>query len=105
MSPLPDCPTCDPQQGGEHRCACRAGYKSGVPGNEYRIAVPEYGFLVFVPEGTQCNTLCNEATNVEPNKLCSEVTNAQTVCKGIVIGRDAPAAMEALIDGKLPPAY
>ncbi|RAL03405.1 putative adhesin [Aspergillus ibericus CBS 121593] len=84
------CGTCNPLSGENHcdittscintgtrfHCACRAGYKAS-PNNwdntkQFRLNVPGYQFLVFTPEYTQCDTLCDNPYGASA-QLCSEV--------------------------------
>ncbi|OJK03680.1 hypothetical protein ASPACDRAFT_39299 [Aspergillus aculeatus ATCC 16872] len=86
----PICGTCNPLSGQNNcdvttscintgtrfHCACRAGYKAS-PANtdvtkQFRLPFPNYQFLVFVPEFTQCNTLCDNPYGASP-QLCAEV--------------------------------
>lgn len=57
--------------GTQFHCACRAGYKAGNK-NDFRIRMPNYEFLVFVPTGQTCNALCNNPFGYGP-ELCREV--------------------------------
>lgn len=57
--------------GANYHCACRAGYKAGN-GNDFRLRMPNYEFLVFVPTGQSCNALCNNPYGYGP-ELCREV--------------------------------
>jgi hypothetical protein len=57
--------------GSKFHCACRAGYKAGN-GNDFRLRMPNYEFLVFVPTGQTCNALCNNPYGYSPD-LCKEV--------------------------------
>ncbi|EEH40131.2 hypothetical protein PAAG_08980 [Paracoccidioides lutzii Pb01] len=85
------CPTCNPvsgknfcdittsciNMGYSFHCACRAGYKATKYDDPYgkkqfRLPFKHYEFLVFTPEKTECNTLCNDPT-ASADKLCSEV--------------------------------
>ncbi|KAE8148041.1 putative adhesin [Aspergillus avenaceus] len=86
----PTCGTCNPISGQNNcdittscintgtrfHCACRAGYKASKNNNDitkqFRLNVPGYSFLVFVPENTACNTLCDNQFGAGPN-LCAEV--------------------------------
>jgi hypothetical protein len=86
----PTCGTCNPVSGQNHcdpttscintgtrfHCACRAGYKASTNNKDitkqFRLPMKNYEFLVFTPEFTQCNTLCNEWFLPPPN-LCNEV--------------------------------
>lgn len=89
-SPPPTCGTCNPLSGQNHcdittscintgtrfHCACRAGYKAS-PHNkditkQFRLKMPNYEFLVFTPESTSCNTLCDNPYGFGPD-LCKEV--------------------------------
>ncbi|RAH67481.1 putative adhesin [Aspergillus aculeatinus CBS 121060] len=86
----PICGTCNPLSGQNNcdvttscintgtrfHCACRAGYKAS-PANtdvtkQFRLPFPNFQFLVFVPEFTQCNTLCDNPYGASP-QLCAEV--------------------------------
>lgn len=89
-TPKPPCGTCNPvsgenrcdittsciNTGTSYHCACRAGYKAsqanGDVTKQFRLAMPNYEFLVFVPENTSCNTLCNDLT-APPGSLCNEI--------------------------------
>ncbi|KAH8805497.1 putative adhesin [Xylogone sp. PMI_703] len=85
----PTCGTCNPlsgqnscdittsciNTGKRFHCACRAGYKAskGYDWNkQFRLNMPNYEFLVFVPENTACNTLCDNPYGGIPT-LCKEV--------------------------------
>lgn len=86
----PVCGTCNPvsgknfcdittsciNTGSTFHCACRAGYKASPNNNDitkqFRLPFKNYEFLVFVPQNTACNTLCNDWT-LPPPALCSEV--------------------------------
>ncbi|GLA06536.1 hypothetical protein AnigIFM60653_007474 [Aspergillus niger] len=86
----PTCGTCNPLSGENHcdvttscintgtrfHCACRAGYKASRQNNDitkqFRLNVPGYQFLVFTPEFTQCDTLCDNPYGASA-QLCSEV--------------------------------
>jgi hypothetical protein len=61
--------------GTSFHCACRAGYKASQNNNnvnqQFRLPMPNYKLLVFVPENTPCNTLCNNRM-APPNELCNE---------------------------------
>ncbi|KAJ5739299.1 hypothetical protein N7533_012083 [Penicillium manginii] len=88
--PPPKCGTCNPVSGQNScdvttscintgttfHCACRAGYKASKWNNdihsEFRLPMPNYEFLVFVPENTVCNTLCDNPY-AAPGDLCKEV--------------------------------
>ncbi|PYI05840.1 hypothetical protein BO78DRAFT_397693 [Aspergillus sclerotiicarbonarius CBS 121057] len=90
-NPTPNtCGTCNPisgenycdvttsciNTGSRFHCACRAGYKAS-PDNyditkQFRLNVPGYQFLVFTPEYTQCDTLCDDPYGASAD-LCSEV--------------------------------
>ncbi|KAL4889917.1 hypothetical protein BDV59DRAFT_185730 [Aspergillus ambiguus] len=65
--------------GGDYHCACRPGYKSGDPAAEYRIETPEHSYLVFVPENTPCNELCDYQLG-NPAGLCADVPFADDTC-------------------------
>ena len=91
--PAPTCGTCNPLSGsnncdittscintGEHfHCACRAGYKASADQEgendhptQFRLQMPHYEFLVFVPENTACGTLCEDPF-AGPAEVCREV--------------------------------
>lgn len=88
--PKPPCGTCNPVSGKNRcdvstscintgtsfHCACRAGYKASPNNNnvnkQFRLPMPNYEFLVFVPENTPCNTLCSNPM-APPSGLCNEV--------------------------------
>ena len=88
--PPPKCGTCNPVSGENHcdittscintgsrfHCACRAGYKASQHNNDvtkqFRLNMKDYEFLVFTPESTSCNTLCDNPYGFGPD-LCSEV--------------------------------
>ena len=89
--PRPDvCGTCNPLSGQNHcdvttscintgtrfHCACRAGYKASRRNNDvtkqFRLNMPAYQFLVFTPENTSCNILCDNPNGIS-NELCAEV--------------------------------
>ncbi|PLN81385.1 hypothetical protein BDW42DRAFT_168968 [Aspergillus taichungensis] len=88
--PPPTCGTCNPLSGENHcdittscintgtrfHCACRAGYKASADNNDirkqFRLNMPNYKFLVFTPESTECNTLCDNPYGAGPD-LCAEV--------------------------------
>ncbi|KAF9885663.1 hypothetical protein FE257_012645 [Aspergillus nanangensis] len=63
--------------GTRFHCACRAGYKASRQNNnvqkQFRLNMPNYGFLVFTPENTECNTLCDNWNSAAPQDLCKEV--------------------------------
>ncbi|KAK4867654.1 hypothetical protein LT330_001164 [Penicillium expansum] len=72
---------CDPSTscintGKSFHCACRAGYKASQYNNDlyhqFRLPMPNYGFLVFVPEDTACNMPCDDVY-AAPSDLCNEV--------------------------------
>ncbi|OXV10989.1 hypothetical protein Egran_01252 [Elaphomyces granulatus] len=85
-----DCGTCNPisgqnfcdistsciNTGSKYHCACRAGYKASPNNNDvkkqFRLEMPNYEFLVFVPVKTPCNLLCDNPFG-GPGTLCSEV--------------------------------
>lgn len=89
-SPAPKCGTCNPlsghnscdqttsciNTGSTFHCACRAGYKASKNnhdiGKQFRLPMPNYEFLVFVPENTVCNTLCDNPYGASAD-LCREV--------------------------------
>ncbi|KAJ5787728.1 hypothetical protein N7457_002718 [Penicillium paradoxum] len=89
-APPPKCGTCNPisgqnscdvttsciNTGKTFHCACRAGYKAsyrnGDIKSQFRLPMPNYEFLVFVPENTVCNTLCDNPYSA-PADLCKEV--------------------------------
>ncbi|KAK2755506.1 hypothetical protein FQN54_006446 [Arachnomyces sp. PD_36] len=62
--------------GKEFHCACRAGYKASKDNNDitkqFRLNFPHYEFLVFTPEHTVCDTLCDNHDGAGPD-LCAEV--------------------------------
>lgn len=86
----PKCGTCNPisgqnscdqttsciNTGSTFHCACRAGYKASHANNDihqqFRLPMPNYEFLVFVPENTVCDTLCDNPYSA-PADLCKEV--------------------------------
>ena len=86
----PECGTCDPTAGQNgcdistscintgslFHCACRAGYKASKNNadvsQQFRLQMPNFEFLVFVPEYTPCDTLCDNPYGYSP-ELCSEV--------------------------------
>ena len=86
----PKCGTCNPlsgqnscdvttsciNTGSTFHCACRAGYKASQANNDvhqqFRLPMPNYQFLVFVPEKTVCDTLCDDPYSA-PADLCKEV--------------------------------
>jgi hypothetical protein len=86
----PKCGTCNPLSGQNHcdittscintgtrfHCACRAGYKASKDNHDvskqFRLNMPNYQFLVFTPESTECNTLCDNPYGFGPD-LCAEV--------------------------------
>ncbi|KAL2872434.1 putative adhesin [Aspergillus lucknowensis] len=88
--PPPKCGTCNPisgengcdittsciNTGTRFHCACRAGYKASKRNHDitkqFRLAKPGYEFLVFTPEYTECNTLCDNPYGAGPD-LCAEV--------------------------------
>ncbi|KAI1965821.1 hypothetical protein LOZ58_000721 [Ophidiomyces ophidiicola] len=67
--------------GGKYHCACRAGFKANAPGNDiskhFRLPWDNYRHLVFVPENTPCNTLCDNPHGFSP-QLCAEVKLRET---------------------------
>ncbi|WEW56294.1 hypothetical protein PRK78_001737 [Emydomyces testavorans] len=67
--------------GGKFHCACRAGFKAAAAGNDikkhFRLPWDNYRHLVFVPENTPCNTLCDNPYGFSP-ELCSEVELRET---------------------------
>ena len=89
-APPPTCGTCNPvsgqnscdittsciNTGSTFHCACRAGYKASQQNNniksQFRLNMPNYEFLVFVPENTACDTLCNDPYSGVAT-LCNEV--------------------------------
>ncbi|KAL4914712.1 hypothetical protein BDW62DRAFT_204339 [Aspergillus aurantiobrunneus] len=89
-TPAPKCGTCNPlsgengcdittsciNTGTRFHCACRAGYKAskknGDISKQFRLPVKNYEFLVFTPEYTECNTLCDNPYGASPD-LCAEV--------------------------------
>ncbi|KAL4888951.1 hypothetical protein BDV59DRAFT_187595 [Aspergillus ambiguus] len=86
----PVCGTCNPlsgenncdittsciNTGSRFHCACRAGYKASQNNKDwskqFRLNVPGYQFLVFTPENTVCDTLCDNPYGASP-QLCAEV--------------------------------
>ncbi|KAJ5604774.1 hypothetical protein N7510_009928 [Penicillium lagena] len=88
--PPPKCGTCNPisgqnscdittsciNTGSTFHCACRAGYKASQHNlnvkDQFRLPMSNYEFLVFVPENTACNTLCDDPY-AAPNEICQEV--------------------------------
>ncbi|KAL4807175.1 hypothetical protein BDV18DRAFT_159394 [Aspergillus unguis] len=84
------CGTCNPVSGENHcdattscintgsrfHCACRAGYKATEHNHDiskqFRLNVPDYEFLVFTPEWTTCDTLCDNPYGAS-KELCAEV--------------------------------
>ncbi|CAI7566288.1 unnamed protein product [Penicillium glandicola] len=86
----PQCGTCNPvsgenkcdpstsciNTGTSFHCACRAGFKASQHNDDlntqFRLPMPNYEFLVFVPENTVCNTQCNDLY-AAPSDLCQEV--------------------------------
>lgn len=80
-NPLSGQNSCDPttsciNTGKSFHCACRAGYKAsknnGNVTQQFRLQVPNYEFLVFTPENTVCDTLCDHPYDGTAT-LCSEV--------------------------------
>ncbi|KAJ5529695.1 hypothetical protein N7527_003088 [Penicillium freii] len=89
-SPGAQCGTCNPisgenwcdpstsciNTGKSFHCACRAGYKASQYNSDlhhqFRLPMPNYEFLVFVPEGTACNIPCDDIY-AAPSDLCKEV--------------------------------
>ncbi|CEL01260.1 Putative Adhesin [Aspergillus calidoustus] len=89
-TPPPKCGTCNPlsgvngcdittsciNTGTRFHCACRAGYKASKRNNDitkqFRLRMPNYEFLVFTPEYTECNTLCDNPYGAS-GQLCKEV--------------------------------
>lgn len=67
--------------GGKFHCACRAGYKADASGSDitkhFRLPWDNYRHLVFVPENTACNTLCDNPHGFSP-ELCAEVEMRET---------------------------
>ena len=86
----PKCGTCNPvsgqnscdqttsciNTGSTFHCACRAGYKASEANDDinqqFRLPMTNYEFLVFVPENTVCDTLCDDPT-AAASELCQEV--------------------------------
>ncbi|OJJ46639.1 hypothetical protein ASPZODRAFT_142443 [Penicilliopsis zonata CBS 506.65] len=86
----PTCGTCNPvsgentcdittsciNTGTRFHCACRAGYKASADNDDitqqFRLSVSNYEFLVFTPESTVCDTLCDNSQGAGPD-LCAEV--------------------------------
>jgi hypothetical protein len=62
--------------GSEYHCACRAGYKASSDNDDvhkqFRLNIPNYEFLVFVPVNTPCDLLCDNPFG-GPGTLCTEV--------------------------------
>jgi hypothetical protein len=65
-------------------CACRAGYKSTVPGildtdttKQWRLPADEGNFRVWVAQGVACDTLCTVSTGASP---CQEVIELPAAC-------------------------
>ncbi|KAL5365112.1 hypothetical protein BJX96DRAFT_158548 [Aspergillus floccosus] len=91
----PYCGTCNPlsgqnncdittsciNTGSRFHCACRAGYKASKDNTnvnkQFRLNVPGYQFLVFTPENTVCDTLCDNPYGASP-QLCAEVPIQKT---------------------------
>ncbi|KAL4965628.1 putative adhesin [Aspergillus stella-maris] len=89
-APPPKCGTCNPisgqnscdittsciNTGTRFHCACRAGYKASKKNKDitkqFRLPMPDYEFLVFTPESTECNTLCDNPYGYS-KELCAEV--------------------------------
>ncbi|KAL4880809.1 hypothetical protein BJY04DRAFT_190855 [Aspergillus karnatakaensis] len=89
-TPPPKCGTCNPlsgvngcsittsciNTGTRFHCACRAGYKASKNNNDvtkqFRLPMKDYEFLVFTPEYTECNTLCDNPYGMS-GSLCREV--------------------------------
>ncbi|KXG54077.1 EGF-like calcium-binding [Penicillium griseofulvum] len=80
-SPISGENKCDPSTscintGTSFHCACRAGFKASKYNNDlyhqFRLPMPNYEFLVFVPENTPCNTQCADPW-AAPSDLCKEV--------------------------------
>nr|AAA33384.1 yps-3 [Histoplasma capsulatum] len=88
--PAPFCGTCNPISGKNHcdittscintgkrfHCACRAGFKASKDNydiyKQFRLPFKNFEFLVFTPEYTECDILCDD--NTKPaNELCQEV--------------------------------
>lgn len=86
----PKCGTCNPisgqnscdqttsciSTGSTFHCACRAGYKASKYNKDinqqFRLPMPNYEFLVFVPEKVVCDTRCDDLTT-PPSQFCKEV--------------------------------
>ncbi|KAI9775362.1 MAG: hypothetical protein M1839_001278 [Geoglossum umbratile] len=68
--------------GAKFHCACRAGFKAAAADNDvskhFRLPWDNYKHLVFVPENTPCDTLCNNPHGFSP-ELCAEV-KMQDMC-------------------------
>ncbi|KAL4743743.1 hypothetical protein BDV11DRAFT_177266 [Aspergillus similis] len=89
-TPPPTCGVCNPisgvngcdittsciNTGTRFHCACRAGYKASKKNNDvtkqFRLPMPDYEFLVFTPEYTTCDTLCDNPYGSSKD-LCKEV--------------------------------
>ncbi|KAJ5806438.1 uncharacterized protein N7503_004040 [Penicillium pulvis] len=89
---LPGCPTCSPHNnecgsltsceglGSANHCVCHPGFKSSDTDNQWRVYYPsDYGYLVFVPEGVDCDVECEDWTD-SPEGLCGEVPLAGATC-------------------------
>lgn len=63
--------------GTRFHCACRAGFKASPDNGDitkhFRLRMPDYGFLVFTPEGTVCDTPCDNHDGAAGEELCAEV--------------------------------
>ncbi|KAJ4232955.1 hypothetical protein NW757_013740 [Fusarium falciforme] len=95
-NPSPQCGTCNPisdlnkcdistsciSTGTKFHCACRAGFKAAAGdadvSKHFRLPWDNYRHLVFVPENTPCNTLCDNPHGFSP-QLCAEVKK-QDMC-------------------------
>lgn len=67
--------------GTKFHCACRAGFKAAGGDNDstthFRLPWDNYRHLVFVPENTPCDVLCNSPNGFSPD-LCAEVSLQNT---------------------------
>jgi hypothetical protein len=92
----PPCGTCNPisglnkcdittsciSTGAKFHCACAAGFKAAASDTDiskhFRLPWDNYRHLVFVPENTPCNVLCNNHAGIS-DQLCAEV-KLQDMC-------------------------
>ncbi|KAG9229148.1 hypothetical protein BJ875DRAFT_208025 [Amylocarpus encephaloides] len=62
--------------GAKFHCACAAGFKAAAGDSDmtkhFRLPWENFRHLVFVPENTPCNVLCNNPNGFSP-ELCKEV--------------------------------